>query len=621
MKRKEWFYKTLDENDILQNNEIQANKLVGFTMFLGSILLAVIWILCFSGIFHLKKEVINGIVFHGMLELLIPAVLCRVAKARKAWLKYLLLIELLIVLARIDSILGFNVPLIMIIPVILSCRFFSRRFTALISGLTIVLFALSTVANTWWNLGVLDLNFYDPPKGTTLVIEDTILNAVQAVGIDPAVRVKQTMVLSYLPKMFTFLLISIICVKIAEKGKQMVLDQELTTKKTARIETELNLANRIQAHMLPTIFPPLPDCEEIELYATMNPAKEVGGDFYDFFMMDEKRFAMIIADVSGKGVPAALFMVITKTLLKNETMTGMKPEEVFTKVNHMLCEGNDDTMFVTAWMGILDMESGVLTYVNAGHNAPFVKRETGEFEPLKSKAGFVLAGMDGIRYKQYETQMQPGDQLFLYTDGVTEAMNPEEELYGENRLKNYLNAHISTDVKAVLEGLKEDIDKYARDEEQFDDITMLLMHYKKCKAKNGFLEKIFKAKEEQLSEVLGFVEQELEEKTCPMKTIMQISVCVEEIFVNVAKYAYTQEEADVTIGMKYDADELTMRFTDYGIPFDPLAKKDPDISLPAEEREIGGLGIYIVKKTMDDVKYEYKNGMNILTMKKKIQSK
>ena len=621
MKRKEWFCKTLDENDILQNNEIQANKLVGFTMFLGSILLAVIWILCFSGIFHLKKEVINGIVFHGMLELLIPAVLCRVAKARKAWLKYLLLIELLIVLARIDSILGFNVPLIMIIPVILSCRFFSRRFTALISGLTIVLFALSTVANTWWNLGVLDLNFYDPPKGTTLVIEDTILNAVKAVGIDPAVRVKQTMVLSYLPKMFTFLLISIVCVKIAEKGKQMVLEQELTTKKTARIETELNLANRIQAHMLPTIFPPFPDCEEIDLYAMMNPAKEVGGDFYDFFMIDENRFAMIIADVSGKGVPAALFMVITKTLLKNETMTGMKPEDVFTKVNHMLCEGNDDTMFVTAWMGILDMETGVLTYVNAGHNPPFVKRETGEFEALKSKAGFVLAGMDGIRYRQYEIRMQPGDQLFLYTDGVTEAMNPEEELYGENRLKNYLNAHISTDVKAVLEGVKEDIDKYARDEEQFDDITMLLMHYKKCKAQNGFLEKTFKAKENQLSEVLAFVEQELEEKTCPMKTTMQISVCVEEIFVNVAKYAYTQEEADVTIGMKYDADELTMRFTDYGIPFDPLAKKDPDISLPAAEREIGGLGIYIVKKTMDDVKYEYKNGMNILTMKKKIQSK
>ena len=621
MKRKEWFCKTLDENDILQNNEIQANKLVGFTMFLGSILLAVIWILCFSGIFHLKKEVINGIVFHGMLELLIPAVLCRIAKARKAWLKYLLLIELLIVLARIDSILGFNVPLIMIIPVILSCRFFSRRFTALISGLTMVLFALSTFANTWWNLGILDLNFYDPPKGTTLVIEDTILNAVKAVGIDPAVRVKQTMVLSYLPKMFTFLLISIVCVKIAEKGKQMVLEQELTTKKTARIETELNLANRIQAHMLPTIFPPFPDCEEIDLYAMMNPAKEVGGDFYDFFMIDENRFAMIIADVSGKGVPAALFMVITKTLLKNETMTGMKPEDVFTKVNHMLCEGNDDTMFVTAWMGILDMETGVLTYVNAGHNPPFVKRETGEFEALKSKAGFVLAGMDGIRYRQYEIRMQPGDQLFLYTDGVTEAMNPEEELYGENRLKNYLNAHISTDVKAVLEGLKEDIDKYARDEEQFDDITMLLMHYKKCKAQNGFLEKTFKAKENQLSEVLAFVEQELEEKTCPMKTTMQISVCVEEIFVNVAKYAYTQEDADVTIGMKFDSDELTMRFADHGIPFDPLAKKDPDISLPAEKREIGGLGIYIVKKTMDDVKYEYKNGMNILTMKKKIESK
>lgn len=620
MKIKEWICNPLDENDILQNNEIQANKLVGFTMFLGSILLAVIWILCISGVFQLREELISRIVFQGMLELLIPALLCRTVKARKAWLKYLLLIELLIVLTRIDSVLGYNVALGMVIPVVLSCRFFSRRFTGLISGLSMVLFAMSAFASAWWNLGVLDLNFYDLPKGTTLVIEDTISNAVKAVGIDPVVRVRLVMILSYLPKLLVFTLISVVCVKIADKGKQMVLEQEHTTKKTARIETELNLANNIQAHMLPTIFPPFPDCEEIDLYAMMNPAKEVGGDFYDFFMVDEKRFAMIIADVSGKGVPAALFMVITKTLLKNEAMTGSSPEEIFTKVNHMLCEGNDDTMFVTAWLGILDTESGVLTYVNAGHNPPLVRQNNGEFTELKRKACFVLAGMDGIRYRQYELQMQPGDQLFLYTDGVTEAMNPQKELYGESRLRNYLNEHMSTDVKVTLEGVRKSIDEFSGEEEQFDDITMLMMQYNKRKEKSGFFEKNFDATENKLSEVISFVEQELEKNDCPMKTAMQISVCVEEIFVNIAKYAYVQENSDVTIGVKYENNELNLQFMDHGIPFDPLAHKDPDVGLPAQERKIGGLGIYIVKKTMDKVEYEYKNGMNILRMKKKIES-
>lgn len=591
MKIKEWFSKPLDENDILQNNEIQANKLVGFTMFLGSILLAIVWFLCISGIFQLRRELINGIVFQGMLELLLPALLCKIVKGNRVWLKYLLVIELLIVLARIDCVLGYNVTLVMVIPVILSCRFFSRRFTALLSGLSIVAFALSNFANAWWNLGVQDANFYDP--------------------------LKQRLLLSYLPKVLIFVLISIVCVKIADKGKQMVLEQERTTKKTARIETELNLANNIQAHMLPMVFPPFSDLEEIMLYATMQPAKEVGGDFYDFFIIDEKRFAMVIADVAGKGVPAALFMVIAKTLLKNETMTGASPEDVFTRVNHMLCEGNDDTMFVTAWMGILDTETGELTYVNAGHNPPLIRQNGGEFAELKTKAGFVLAGMDGIRYKQHKLTMQPGDQLFLYTDGVTEAMNEKEELYGVERLIHYLNRHVSTDIEETLKGLRESIDEFAEGE-QFDDITMLLMHYKKRKTKEEFSEKIFQASEEKLPEVETFVEQKLEFENCPEKEAGQIAICVEEIFVNIAKYAYTKEPSDVILGLKYEDDTWTFRFVDHGIPFNPLERKAPDVGLPVQEREAGGLGIYMVRKMMDEMEYEYKDGRNILTMKKKV---
>lgn len=616
-KLKAFLVTDLKEDDILQNNEIQANRLIGFSMCLGSILLAVICIMCRVGIFHIKSDIYRILLFRGISELLIPVILCRITKARKIWLKYVMLIEFLIVLARMDSLLGFNATLIMVIPLILSCRFFRKNFTILISGLTILLFGLSSFANAYWNMGYLDLNFYDPAKGTVLIMAGTLREAVLKYPIDRMARLQQVMLFSFVPKLIVFVLISVICVKIAIKGRQMVLDQEATTKKSARIESELDLANNIQAHMLPTIFPPYPDCEEIQLYASMSPAKEVGGDFYDFFMLDDRNIAFIVADVSGKGVPAALFMVIAKTLIKNETNMGCEPAEIFTKVNHMLCEGNDYNMFVTAWLGILNTETGVLKYANAGHNAPLIRKGDGRYEYLKTKHGFVLAGMDGIRYNQCELQMEPGDRIFVYTDGVTEAANSQDELFGEERLQAYLNEHITDDVESTVTGLKSEIFRFADEREQFDDITMLLLNYRERKMSDQMLEKNFQAKENQLQEVLRFVEQEMEENEFPMKLAMQICVCVEEIFVNIARYAYEKSEEDVTLGLKCEDNELTMRFVDHGIPFDPLAKKDPDVTLSAEDRNIGGLGIFIVKKTMDDVKYEYKNGKNILTLKKK----
>lgn len=617
-KKSRMLHEKLHEENVLQNNEIEANKLVGFTMFLGSVVLAAVWMLCAIGIFHVPSREINRVILQGMLELLIPALLCRLMKARPRWLKYVLLIEFLIVMARTDAILGFNVVLVMVIPVILSCRYFSRQFTICISVLTAVLFALAAFANAYWNVGYLDLNFYDPPKGTVLTMENTLKNAVEAVGVDRMVRTEQVMILSFLPKLMIFLVIAVVCVKIAEKGRNMVLEQERITKKSARIESELELANNIQTHMLPTIFPPFPDREEIELYAIMDPAKAVGGDFYDFFMIDDRNLALVIADVSGKGIPAALFMVITKTLIKNEVNMGANPAEAFSKVNQMLCEGNDDNMFVTAWLGILDTETGKLTYVNAGHNPPLLRQGDGEFEYLKSRPGFVLAGMEGIHYKQYETMLKPGDEIFLYTDGVTEAENEGKAFYGTDRLKEYLNQHGGENVKELLQGLRKDIGKFAGAEEQFDDITMLAMNYQEKRKGERYLERKFQARSSQLQDVMTFVEQELERTECPVKLSTQIAVCVEEIFVNISQYAYTRREEDVTVGMKYEEGELTLRFMDHGTPFDPLMKKDPDVSKSAEEREIGGLGIFIVKKTMDDVQYEYQNGMNILTMKKKI---
>jgi len=267
--------------------------------------------------------------------------------------------------------------------------------------------------------------------------------------------------------------------------RTMVLDLETyidnLTKVTAekeRIGAELSVAAKIQASMLPSVFPPFPIRKEFDIYASMFPAKEVGGDFYDFFFIDENKLAVVIADVSDKGVPAALFMVIAKTLIKNNAQLGKTPKEVFEAVNNILCENNEAGMFVTAFLGYLDIPSGRFTYANAGHNPPFIKKSGGLYEKLPVKSGFVLAGMEAISYTQQETALNPGDELFLYTDGVTEAINLSLDLFGEARLFEVIGNNPNLSLHDFDVAIKNEIEKFADGAEQADDITMLALRYR-----------------------------------------------------------------------------------------------------------------------------------------------
>ncbi len=383
-----------------------------------------------------------------------------------------------------------------------------------------------------------------------------------------------------------------------------------------RIGAELSLARDIQSNMLPRIFPPFPDHEEFDIFASMDAAKEVGGDFYDMFMIDDRHVAVVIADVSGKGIPAALVMVVTKTLIKNHAQLGMEPCEVFTMVNDMLSEDNDVGFFITSWMGVIDVETGVMKYVNAGHNPPLIMHEGGDYEYLISKPGMVLAAFGGMKYTQSEIGLSAGSRLLLYTDGVTEANNTSNELYGPDRLKDYLNANRDANLKETLTGLRKDVDIFAEGAEQADDITMLIFEYRQKGRETKMKEKTFPAEVDSLGDALGFVEAELEKLDCPMDAMMQISVCVEEMFVNVANYAYQGEPGEVKLSIDEEEGSVSITLTDEGVPFDPLAKEDPDITLALEDRPLGGLGILMVKKSMNEVNYERKDGKNIFRMKK-----
>lgn len=386
----------------------------------------------------------------------------------------------------------------------------------------------------------------------------------------------------------------------------------------ARIDKELEYAQEIQYSALPSTFPPYPDQNHFDIYAQMITAKEVGGDFYDFYMLNDYTVAFLIADVSGKGIPASLFMMTAKTTIKDLAERGLIANEILREANEKLCEGNDAAMFVTVCMGIVDLRTGRLHFVNAGHNPPLVKHKNGDFEYLKMKSGFVLAGMEGVNYQLNEYDLHPGDRIFLYTDGVTEATDSQNQLYGEERLKKFMDAHSETAAKKLLAGLKEDIDQFVGEAPQFDDITMLMFDFFDGMGLNE--ERTFPADVNELPKVQGFFDEMLDLCHCPMKVQIAISVAIEEVFVNIANYAYPEGDGEAGAAFSFDPESRIATFVlrDHGIPFNPLRQDDPDITLSAEEREIGGLGIFITKNTMDDVTYCYENEENVLTMRKKI---
>ena len=255
-------------------------------------------------------------------------------------------------------------------------------------------------------------------------------------------------------------------------------DLTRVTKKEERVRTELDMASKIQKGALPDIFPAFPDRQEFDLYASMEPAKEIGGDFYDFFLIDDDHLCLVIADVSGKGVPAALFMMASKIILADNAIMGKSPSEILYDANNAICKNNKLEMFVTVWVGILEISTGKLSAANAGHEYPALKRGDGGFSVFKDRHGFVLGGMEGMKYKEYEIQLSPGDKLFVYTDGVSEANDPDGNMFEVKRMIDALNEDPDASPAQILGAVRGEISKFVREAEQFDDLTMLCLEYK-----------------------------------------------------------------------------------------------------------------------------------------------
>ena len=605
--------------DILKENESHANVVVATTMLNLFWISLIVFGLVYFNVFKVGTEVISKVLITNIFLLAIPAFICLRIKGSNKWMRIFLFVCFILAMAIADSILKYNVTLIMILPIVLAARYYNKKLTIWVSAFTCIAFIISTGFSIKY--GQQDLNSYNLiiPQGTRITVNSTLRDSVTSLKVDEGQRIKNIYIHQFIPKLFIFGIVSFACVQISQSGKKMIEKQIEITDKSSRINTELNLAYNIQQGMLPKNFSSILNRDDIDIYAMSTPAKEVGGDFYDVFLIDEKHLAICMADVSGKGIPAALFMMISKILIKVIADEGGSVKDVITRVNNILSNGNELGLFVTVWLGIIDLETGLMKFVNAGHNPPFIySNKTGRFNKLITKQNFILAGMKDVQFEESEYKLDPGDRLFLYTDGVVEAINQENKMYGEDRLNRFLDQNLSLNSKDTIIGVKKDIDKFANNKTQFDDMTMLELRYKDMqeRSKNS---KRFKADLEELPYVQDFVNTKLSELNINNKTINQIDLAVEEIFVNIVQYAYKDKEGICTITINNAGNIIEFTFEDNGAPFNPLEKEMPDITLSKDERDIGGLGIFLIKKTMDKVDYKYEDNKNILKITKIIK--
>lgn len=393
-----------------------------------------------------------------------------------------------------------------------------------------------------------------------------------------------------------------------------------------RYESELRIAREIQMSIIPKSFPPFPDRNDMDVYAVIHPAKAVGGDLYDFFFIDEDRLAFTIGDVSGKGVPASLFMAVTRTLFRAGAQPDLPVNTLVERLNEALCADNEASMFVTLFAGIMNLKTGEITYCNAGHNPPVWLKQDETREWIKDSHGLPLGVMDGMDYSFSVMTLRPGEKLFLYTDGVTEAENIDHDLFMEERLLTALSSMPpETDSEEMILRIYNTVKNFTEEAEQSDDITMLCLSF--FGSSTDFQERTMKKSRQfvfqnelgELNKLSEKLEKLGEEWDLSPGVVMNVNLALEELVTNTIFYGINDDNPHViTVSFQLDDTTLSVEIRDDGIPFNPLDIEEPDVDLPAEERKIGGLGIYLVKKIMDSFEYSREGHYNVILLKKKI---
>ena len=384
-----------------------------------------------------------------------------------------------------------------------------------------------------------------------------------------------------------------------------------------RMQDELNVGHDIQMSMLPLEFPPFPDRNEFSINALLEPAREVGGDFYDFFFIGKDELCLVIGDVSGKGVPGALFMAVTRTMIKSSALGDRSPASIVTRVNDELSADNPQSMFVTLWVGIVNVKTGELRFTNAGHNPPYIIQDQGDLVCLDKRDGPIIGAVGGIAYKENEVGFSRNDTLLLFTDGVTEAMDPAGELYLESRLEEFLNKQQALTTGDLVNGALVAVEEFAAEAEQADDITLLAfkLEIEPEEIVHHQLELEARVDLSEIDRIIQEFSDFAAHHDLGAAVVQKVSITLDDLLNNVISYGFEDSEGHVIqLTVDYADGRLEITVKDDGMPFNPFEQAQPDTALSVQNRKIGGLGVLLVTELMSDVSYQRQQDSNVVTL-------
>ena len=606
------------------DNEADANRKMAFATAIGGILVVAIWICYLSGAFYASpwiKPLINVIFPLSAIALFLPLLYSfRFQKfLRKPGYKYYVVFSFVIVIAVLNCLLPRNAFIGWALVILVTNHYYNPRLGMITFGISLVLMLLCLY-------GSLFVGEYDASMLGYKITETGEIDA-NVFGIEERYELLQNelaagrnhyleaFTLAYLPRAALFTLICFVSISLNIRTYKLLTKEIGMHTEQEKTKTELDVARDIQLATLPTGFVTTKD---IEIQAELKAAKQVGGDFYDYFQLDDDHLALVIADVSGKGIPAAMFMMKTITCFKNIVSLTKTPAEVLKEVNRTINKGNDSNMFVTCFYAVINTKTGEMKFANAGHNPPVVGQNK-NYKFLNCQSGFVLGPLKDVFVVDETYQLNNGDTITLYTDGITEARNKHGLFYGEDRLIDIFNHKEYSCLVELHHSLKDDVERFVDGEDQADDMTYITVKYHG----DNYLyeEQRFKGVKENLSKMIQMIDDFGHKMHLEEMFINNLNVVADEMLSNIIKYGYADYTGEIFIRLLFNQDknEFVLTLIDRGIQFNPFSVNNKPIGSGDNVMQLkeGGLGILIVKKLMSEYAYDYINKKNIVTLKKK----
>lgn len=612
---REWFA----GDEALRENEINANRQMVFTCAVSSLVMLFIYFGYIFKLFYMRDYTMVYIFMPiDIIILLIPLLFLKTKVLQKYWFKYVLMGLFLFVVGVVNVVIPKHGILAWSIAILISNHYYSRRFGAMTFGASLILMLLCIYLGMFFGE-------YDPTLLTEgLVVDGKIVNPESPLERwqmlhDMIVqkgdnRYIKVFFYYYMPRAAILLILWFASNALNKRTFTLLKREKDINAEKQKLENELTIAAKIQEAALPKGDY---SNQEIAIKASLFPAKQIGGDFYDYYFLDRHHLAFVIGDVSGKGAPAALFMMKAVTCFKNAVSLDKTAMEIMNEVNQNLIKGNDGEMFVTAFFGILDTRNGELRYVNAGHCPPLLSRR-GRFFYLPCATGFILGAYEMAPFKEETISLEPGGMLVIYTDGITEAKNKQDELFGKKHLLEVVNRFHYKSGKALFREVLDEVGTFINGAEQSDDMTGMIIHY--LYEDISWQERSLDSRKDTADEAIDFFERNMENDRISPKLAKSIAICVDEIYSNIAKYAYADQEGG-EIFLRYcyykKQKEMTLTFIDHGSAYDPTKQEKHLVDPNGKE---GGLGLLIVSNLMDDVDYDRRNGKNFLVLTKKVNS-